>query len=449
MKFFQRANTLAQEDVSLHLEMVGEYKLIERQHLIYVNEGINVTIDGCETGLVDLSGAPTNDERFWLEVMGPGYDGLGSADRILTSLFDPVSINSRGLKLNSAVGISRGDWIAITSTWEYFSGIGNANGYQPVNIGEFSRIRNVNQITGNIYLETGLSFGYKFHSDPASHPVNVRRITVAGIFAAKDLRALGPAIDSSTNRTGTQFLHVRHFEQVQENNVIVENFPGYSIRYTLCGSILLNSPKTIGPKYQLSSSEGVWAYGREIYGCSAGSIVSPIAEHCRRAIDLHEANKDTLAGDALEVEAVIAKNVSMIGGYSISCQSLPGGHYSINTELVGHIGQDAGGQLRGKNVRWVGVHSNRGLGLGIPAGEDQNFLDPDFYPDFDPSQGNVELLGCSFRDQSADGWGVEIRQGIDSLRIDNCTIISSKPISFYGRHQSNIEITNCFLSGPD
>ncbi|MDR6951123.1 hypothetical protein J2X65_000471 [Ancylobacter sp. 3268] len=44
---------------------------------------------------------------------------------------------------------------------------------------------------------------------------------------------------------------------------------------------------------------------------------------------------------------------------------------------------------------------------------------------------------------------MEIRQGIDSLRIDNCTIISSKPISFYGRHQSNIEITNCFLSGRD
>ena len=442
-KFFQRVNMLARDGVNIRIEMRRRYTCIETRHLVCVAKDTDIFIDG-HGGIVDLTGADPNETNFWLEFMGPGYDGLRPGEQKKTTLKEGKPSGSLEIPVWNNAGFSDGDWIAITSTWEYWGGITERKGYGRINAGELSQINRYNAISSSFILGDRTSFAYNQHATlPLNYPVNVRRIVMAGRFHLDGLRGIGPGMGEEDKEAGTALLNVWHFASVNESGVIVENFPGSSICYTLCASLNLVNPKTIGRRFDISQIDSEWFYGREILGCARSTIVAPVGEYCRRAVDLHEASGGTPAGDLVPGEGIIAKNIAITGGYSIECQTMPLGHHSYNVTLTGHIGHATGLQIRGRNVRVVNCHTNTGASLGAAGGAN----DPDTYPYDDPTQGDIELIGCTFSNAAPDEWGLEVRQSISSLRIHGCDIMGAKPISFYGRHQSNIIITNSTISG--
>ncbi|GAB4073301.1 right-handed parallel beta-helix repeat-containing protein [Ancylobacter sonchi] len=445
-RFFQRINTLALERQSVHLEINGRYNCVETRHLVCVPAGVNVTIDG-DGGVVNLTGSDPSAESFWLEFLGPGYDGLDTEGRVKTTLKAGIAAGAENLSVFDNTGFEDGDWIALTSTWEYWGGVGEADGFQRLNTGELIQIRYRSTTTDDaLVLGAGTAFAYAQNADPSTYPINVRRFLMAGQFSLRGLRAIGPGSASTVNRQGTAFLNVRHFAEAQESFVTLENFPGYSLRYTLCAAISMDTPKTVGRRFDRSNNNSNWYYGREVMGCARASIVSPIGEHCRRSIDLHEASQNSFVGDrASSQEGVVSKQIAMVGGYSVECRTLPGGHLSYDVTLTGHTGHDSGGQMRGKNIRWVNVHTNSGLSLGGEIGS----TDPATYASENPSQGHVELVGCSFRNLHDGGWGIQVRQNVDSLRIQNCVVVAQTPIAFYGRNQDNVVIEHNYIAGRD
>ncbi|MCB4767963.1 hypothetical protein LGR54_05045 [Ancylobacter sp. Lp-2] len=443
-RLFLRINSLVATEPNVRLEMTGQYSCVDTGYLLSVPKGIDLTIDGKGTGLVDITGVVATTP-FWLEVLGPGYD-YSVPPHLKTTLDAAVAAGALTLPVASNTGFDDGDWVAVTSTWEYFSGIidtanKTAPGFAPINKGELIQIRDA--AVDPMALGSSLSHSYAQHAtDPTTYPVNVRRIGMAGSFVLQGLRAVGPADATSITNVGKGFLHVRHFAQVAENHVTLENFPAFSARYTLCGSISMDTPRTLGRRFDHCNTDSEWFYGREIYGCSRASILSPIGEYCRRSIDLHEATLTHLASDQQPREAVISQNITMIGGHTIQSRTMPGGHYSYNVELIGHIGRNVAGQIRGKNVRWIGVDINSGIAVGA-----DHFEDPALYPTVDPSVGVLELIDCSMRNTNSGSFGVVVRHAFDKLVIRGCTIRADNPVELYGRHQSNVEIADCDIEG--
>ena len=443
-RFWSRCNSLAQAGNSLKIESKGHYIGASlTRNLVCVAERANVTWDATG-GVLDLSGTDRIAETFWLEFLGPGYDAYVTGSTVKTRLTAALPADTFTTTVADTTGFADGDWATISSSWQYWGGITAADGYQRVNAGELRQIRRVENAT-TLWLGSGSSFRYDLHgTDPVANPVNVRRIGMAGRFTliGGGLRVIGPARTASTNREGTAFLNVRHFEDVVESDVTCENFPGYSRRYTLCGFVKLTNPVTLGRKFSIGSSASQWNYGVEILGCAAASVVGPVGEYCRRAIDLHEASLSALAGDVAANEGVIATNIATVGGYTLESQTLPLGHFSYNVTLTGHVAQRSGCQIRGRNVSVIGCRGDRGISLGAAE-----IIDPDTYPYDEPTQGHVIISGCSFINNVVGSWGMEVRQSISSLLLENSVIVGGQPLVIYGRHQSNITIRNNTIMG--
>ncbi|MBS7542995.1 right-handed parallel beta-helix repeat-containing protein [Ancylobacter oerskovii] len=440
-RLVKRINTLMDPNAPLltrlRVEMPGRYVCVLPGLRIRIPQDADLEIDGLGSGVVDLSGSSYVTTLPWLTVTGPGYDGVTR-----TTLKAEALQNTTALSVVDNDGFASGGWVAVTSTWDYFNGISGESGFGVQYKGELIQIRNPNSQPDLMAAATPLSHGYPI----SGGTVNVRKIALAGHFVLAGLRGVGPGHGELEEDQGTSFLAIRFFTHVRDEHTGVENFPGSSIGYTLCASLSLDTPKTVGRKLSDTTNTNPtspWFYGRSIGGCSRASIVSPIGEYCRRAIDLGAASVAGWADDASSLsEAVISQNIMITGGYSMACFTQPGGHQSYNVELVGHIGrQISGGQIRGKNVRWVAVDLDCGAGTGISGNDD-----PSAYTE-DPSSGTVELVNCSFRAQGDTDAGLVAHQSFDRLVVRGCTIVGGQPVRFFGRHQSNVEISGCDITG--
>ncbi|MDR6954206.1 hypothetical protein J2X65_003574 [Ancylobacter sp. 3268] len=440
-RLVKRINTLMDPAAPLltrlRVEMPGRYVCVLPGLRISIPQNADLEIDGLGIGVVDLSGSSYETTLPWLAVNGPGYDGVTK-----TTLKADATQNGSSLSVVNNDGFLVGDWVAVTSTWDYFNGITGASGFGVQYKGELVQIRNPNSSPDVMATGTPLSHGYPI----SGGTVNVRKIVMAGHFVLAGLRGVGPGHGELDANEGTSFLAIRFFAHVRDEHTGVENFPGGSIAYALCASLSLDTPKTVGRKLgdpTNTNPTSRWFYGRSIGGCSRASIVSPIGEYCRRAIDLGASSVTGWADDASSFsEGVVSQNVVITGGYSIDCRTQPGGHQSYNVELIGHIGRAmSGGQIRGKNVRWVAVDLDSGVGTGIT-----DYDDPSAYSE-DPSVGTVELVNCSFRGQSDTAPGLVAHQSFDRLIVRGCTIVGGQPVTFFGRHQSNVEISGCDITG--
>ena len=427
-------------ELSVHLEMAGRYAHQDVGHVILVPEGRSLTIDGKGPGCIDLSAAPYNIKKAWLTVYGPGYSG------VRTRLAAEAQANELSFSVVTTEGFGHGDWVAVTSEWEYFGGVDDLDGFGINNIGELVQIRNVTSNT-DINIGSRLSFGYKL----SGGNVNIRRFGMAHNFKLSNLRFFGPGHGEVNDGNSTYALEVRYFETITEDHVTCENFRGQSISYRICANVVLDTPRTTGIKYQdvTNATGSKYFYGRTVAGCSRGAISSPIGEYCRRAIDLHETASTEFASDVANArEGVIATNIVIDGGYTIASQNPPTGHKSYNVILANHLAFNVtGGFIRGKNWKVVNCviecTESSALGLGHLDARDVTG-NPAIPEEIDPNAGTIEVINCTLISRgSTDQCGVAANTSIDKLVVRGCRIRAPWPVRTFGNKQSNVFIEDC------
>lgn len=401
--------------------------------------------------VIDGTGWPNAGvNQFWLNNLGPGYRG------IKTTMVGAHSRDALEITVADNTQFNIGDWIAITSTWEYWNGARDASGddisgFSRVNKGELVQVRRKTG-TDKLILGSGIYFTFNVHpTDAAANPVNIRKIGMAGKISITGGIVIGPGNGALDANEGPGFIYNAHFSQADEKFTRVENCQFASIRYVLCCEPTNDTPTTIGYRLDDASNNiatpSEWFYGREYYGCPNPQIYNPIGKYCRRSIDLHEVAGATFAYDAVGIETVITTNATIDGGRSDKCLTQPGGHQSAGTALLNHVAWDTGGQARGRDFFLHNYRSNRGFGFGMPWGTGFNTDPPSTYPDDDPSVGHVVASNVVIDNPTALDFGLNVRQSFDSFTLTNAKVKADRPLEFNGRHQSNLRVQGGTLEG--
>ncbi|GAB4073258.1 hypothetical protein KHC28_24000 [Ancylobacter sonchi] len=409
----------------VHVRMNGRYKFLYPWNVLWVAEGVDVTLD-FGGNYMDFTEAPYKVVRPWVTVQGPGYTGWK------TTLAANAARNDATVTAATTTGLSAGDFIAVTSTIDYYNGISEAGGYALQYNGELVQIRNPNAGGNVIGIGDALSFDYTANS------TNIRRFGMGGVLRILGGHAIGPGHSSVAGDDGTTFIDAMYFETVYEEKLLCENWASSTVDYMICANVVLDTPITIGRRMADPTNAGpisAYCYGRMVNGCLNASIDNPSGRHCRRAVDLGAAGFVRFAYDYASGEGVISRNISMTGGESDDTQTQPGGHLAFNWSLTGHVGRNIRGmQIRGKNVRLTACYfeTRDGGSIGI-----NDYDDPSLYGE-DPTQGEVILDNVVLKSTATDSSFIA-HQSTDRLVIRNSRIEAVTPFAHYGRHQSNVE----------
>ncbi|GAB4068350.1 hypothetical protein KHC28_15595 [Ancylobacter sonchi] len=438
-----RTNNLVAGGYAPTIEARGRYKCALARHRISVPKGRDVSVDFGTSGFVDLSAGSITRAEPWLSIRGPIYTGTK------TRLALPASAGATSLGVSDTTGFSIGDWLAVTSTHQYWIGVSGVKGYGIAYAGEMAQIRDVTDAT-TFKLGSGLLESYTLAADPVALPVNVRRLELGGTCTVSHFRARGPGDgQSESNDEEDEYLRtaaisplsITGFERILVEKSHCENFKGSSIVLAIYVSAKVDSPYTLGRDYTDSSNTSPISqrfYGISLQGGVAAAVNDPDGKYCRRSVDCGFANLVNYMSDStVSAEGLICSDVVVTGGETFESENPPGGHEVNNFSLINHLARNVDGMtLRGKNYNIVGL---RMTGGGIGIGGDITTA-PSTYTET-PFAGRINIADSEI------GGPIVARASFESLRVVNSRVRAATPLQLIGKHQSHVAVLDCDLEG--
>ncbi|MBS7542549.1 hypothetical protein [Ancylobacter oerskovii] len=440
-RMFLRAQAIG-GDITIKLR--GRYRCRTPRQTLTLPKGASITIDGEDSGHIDLRSGTITEAVPWLILRGPGYTG-----NTKTYVIAPVIEGATSIMVNSATGIQPGDWVAITSTHQYYIGVPGVSGYAVAFRGEKMQVW---KVEGNkVTFATGTILSYDLAADPVANPVNVRVVDLGGTCAIKGISATGPGDGKSEGNKETEtaaigFISASYFEHMKIHSTRCENFKGSSINLSFYGFGTISDATTLGsrlgdPSNVTPTKISQRFYGLQLQGAGPTTASNINGEYCRRALDCGFMNfQGSFIDAANSSEGVITQQVVVTGGISKRCETAPSGHECHEFSLIGHRAHDVDGlTIRGKHyhISDLVMVSSGGIGIGgvVPA-------NPASYSE-DPIAGNISLNNIELY-----GGGIRSRVGFESLSMQNVKVRdASNPVWLTGKHQSNVRIVDCDLQG--
>ncbi|MCB4767958.1 hypothetical protein LGR54_05020 [Ancylobacter sp. Lp-2] len=438
-----RTNNLMAAGYAPVIEAHGRYKCSLAYHELFVPQGRDISIDFGTSGFVDLSGGSIVRAEPWLSINGLTYAGTK------TRLTAAVAEGATDITVADTTGFSIGDWLAVTSTHQYWNGVSGIAGYGIAYAGEMAQIREITN-SAALSLGSGLLEHYDLAADPVADPVNVRKLQLGGTCLIRNFRAYGPGDGQSEIKEGDEEylrtaaispLSITGFEQILVEKSHCENFKGSSIVLAIYVSAKVDSPATFGRDYTDPTNTTPVSerfYGIVLQGGISAAVNDPDGKYCRRSVDCGFANLVTYLSDStVSAEGLICGDVVVTGGVSFECENAPGGHEVKNFSLVNHIARNVKGMtLRGKNYNIVGLRMSSG-GIGIGG---YITTDPSTYPET-PYTGRINIVDCELGD------AIKGRASFESLRVVNTRVRAKTPIQLIGKNQSHVTVLDSDLEG--
>ena len=415
------------------IEMAGRYKLVAT-HTFTVG---NVLVDGRGTGLIDVSASTdTSDLMPIMHFTGPG---LVAAPTLLSGT---VAKGARTITVADGSTFSPGSRGYITSTGEYFYGVGTTSGFHAANKGELIVVQ---AIAGNVLtLEVATRDSY----DGVTYPTYVRRVDTIPNITVRDLRLLGPGVmsvyDGAAGPVGLVFSHVAGLHM---DNLDIENFQSNGMTSVMGWDHTAINLKVRGRKLDDPGNTPPPAtqyfYGWGILGTSNATAVAPTGDWVRRIVDPSESPLNMF--DPADLQCVPARDIKVLGGHSKHCFTGPGGHNFDGFDVIGHTVEDAigvGMNFRGRNIRVIGGRvncPNITIGVGLGFGSD-TFIDPSLYAE-NPTCEHVVIRDCPITVSLTDTGtaGVYATSALDSLVLDT-RIEGFCAVKLTGKRADNLDI---------
>jgi hypothetical protein len=420
------------------VKMPGDYPLIA-EHKFIVS---GVHLDFMGTGSIITE---TDDPALDYGVIN--FEGDGPSDRTEAAADIPAGATS--ISVADATNYAAGDVIAITSNFEYWSGIDGAAGFRIRHKGELAILRSV---SGNVLtLEGALRDSY---SVPVNNveKVYVRRLAMLTGIRVSNGKAVGQGggdTHGTGNPTGVQAFRLDCVSDFRIEDFRFENFP----RFAMISNLGIDH-RAAGCTFQgrlLTDPTNRPYISRWFTGWLVAAVKMAKLSECTAFAARRMADPDGMAAGYFDNDNaldVLTHDIIFDGTHHLACVTGPGGHLYDTMVVSGGVvdswgpgvsglGNSLGVNHRGKNLyvrSTVFRNVNGGIGVGYGSvGEGAD--DPGNYTEV-PSAGVLDIDA----DIQATTVGISVPASFTSFTLRG-RVRAPQPLHFIGKYQDNVDIS--------